>query len=76
MRFSRRVLGAVQHSVSSYDAEAAVEVRRVLKPDGVVIFNIGGALTGDGSRFFRAELATYREVFPDVQVFKVRPETR
>ncbi|MBK8811010.1 MAG: fused MFS/spermidine synthase [Acidobacteria bacterium] len=54
--------------------EAAVEVRRVLKPDGVVIFNIGGALTGDGSRFFRAELATYREVFPDVEVFKVRPE--
>ncbi len=54
--------------------EAAAEVRRVLKPDGVVIFNVGGALGGPRSRFFRAELATYRDVFPEVLVFKVRPD--
>jgi spermidine synthase len=56
--------------------EAATEVKRVLKPGGVVIFNVGGALMGPGGRFFHAELATYREVFADVTVFKVRPERR
>lgn len=54
--------------------ESAVEIARVLKPDGVVIFNLGGALTGPAGGFFRAELATYRSVFPEVLVFKVRSE--
>jgi hypothetical protein len=40
----------------------------------VVIFNIGGALTGPARAFFQAELATYRAVFPQVHVFKVLPE--
>ena len=54
--------------------EAAREIRRVLKPDGVVIFNLGGAISGKSDRFFRAELATYQTVFPTVEVFKVKPE--
>lgn len=54
--------------------ESAAEISRVLTPDGVVIFNLGGALTGPRSKFFRAELATYRSVFREVLVFKVRPE--
>lgn len=51
--------------------EAAREIRRVLKPDGIVIFNLGGALEGTASRFFQAEFATYKQIFPQVLVFKV-----
>lgn len=54
--------------------EAVREISRVLKDDGIVIFNAGGALKGKASRFINAELATYRQVFPQVLVFKVRPE--
>ncbi len=54
--------------------ESVVELSRVLKPDGVVVFNLGGAMTGPRSSFCLVELATYRSVFPEVLVFKVRPE--
>lgn len=54
--------------------EAAREINRVLKPDGIVIFNIGGALSGKSSRFLHAELNTYRQVFPQVLLFKVKDE--
>lgn len=53
--------------------EAVAEMSRVLKHDGVVIFNVGSAITGPGSRFLQAELRTYREIFPQVLIFKVRP---
>jgi spermidine synthase len=54
--------------------EAVRNVSRVLMDGGVVIFNLGSALTGPASRFLEAELATYRAVFRTVYVFKVRPE--
>ncbi len=54
--------------------EAVTEIRRVLKNDGVVIFNVGGAIKGGASRFLQAEIATYKQVFPQVFLFKVRPE--
>jgi len=54
--------------------EAVSEINRVLKPDGVVIFNVGGAIKGKASRFLNAELATYKQIFPQVLLFKVRPE--
>ncbi len=54
--------------------EAVREINRVLKPDGIVIFNLGGALEGTASRFFQAEFATYKKVFPQVFVFKVDDE--
>ena len=54
--------------------EAVSQINRVLKPDGVVIFNIGGAIKGNSSRFVQAELATYKQIFPQVSLFKVRPE--
>ncbi len=53
--------------------EAVRQIHRVLKDDGVVVFNIGGALSGPASGFFQAELATYQAVFPQVYVFKVLP---
>ncbi len=54
--------------------EAAREINRVLKPDGIVIFNVGGALEGTASRFLQAEFSTYKKVFPQVFVFKVDAE--
>jgi predicted membrane-bound spermidine synthase len=52
--------------------EAVRQIDRTLKDDGVVIFNLVNALKGDSGRFFRAELATYKQVFPRVYVFKVQ----
>ena len=54
--------------------EAVEQISRVLTDDGVVIFNLGGAIEGDGSGFLKAELATYRAVFPKVYLFKINPE--
>ena len=54
--------------------EAVHHMRRILKDDGVVIVNIGSAFSGPGGEFLRSEFATYKAVFPDVVLFKVRPE--
>ena len=62
-------LFSVPHHLTT--VEAVRQIERVLDPEGVVILNIGSALTGDSSRFLRAELATYKSVFPVVHVFKV-----
>ena len=51
--------------------EAVQQINRVLKDDGVVIFNLGSAIRGEGSRFLQAEFATYKRVFPHVYLFKV-----
>jgi spermidine synthase len=54
--------------------EAVSEISRVLNERGVLIANIGSAITGDAGRFLSAEAATYRAVFPQVYIFKVRLE--
>jgi spermidine synthase len=51
--------------------EAVRHIDRVLKDDGVVIFNLGSALTGTASHFLQAEYRTYAEIFPRVEVYKV-----
>ena len=51
--------------------EAVRHVHGVLKDDGVVIFNIGSAVSSDSSQFLKAVLATYRQVFPAVHIYKV-----
>lgn len=56
--------------------EAARHVDRVLDSDGIVIFNLGSAITGSRNRFLQAELATYRAVFPSVHLFKVNGEKK
>ena len=53
--------------------EAVQQINRVLTDDGVVIFNLGSAITGPGSQFLQAEFATYKQVFPHVYLFKVNP---
>ncbi len=54
--------------------EAVQQIDRVLVDDGVVIFNLGSAIRGPGSRFLQAEFATYKQVFPNVFLFKVNPD--
>ena len=54
--------------------EAVRNINRILNADGVVIFNLGSAITGASSRLLQAELRTYREVFPNVYLFKVKPD--
>ncbi len=56
--------------------EAVRHIDRVLKNEGVVIFNLGAVLEGEGSGFLRAELETYRAVFPNVYLFKVDPAAK
>lgn len=54
--------------------EAVREIESILSDDGAVIVNIGSALNGPADGFLAATLATYRSVFPFVEVFKVDGE--
>lgn len=54
--------------------EAVQHVHRVLKDDGIVIVNIGSAITDSAGRFLRAESKTYQAVFPTSLILKVHPE--
>jgi len=56
--------------------EAVSAVHRTLKDDGVVIVNIGSAFAGPAGRFLQAEFKTYKAVFPEVLLFKVRQDRR
>ena len=59
--------------------EAVTQFHQILAEDGVIIFNLGSAISGEGSRFLQAELATYERIFPTVKVYKVNrdyPDTR
>jgi spermidine synthase len=57
--------------------EAAKETYGMLNEGGCVLLNIISSLDGNASLFLRAELATYRQVFPYVYVFAVMdPEDR
>jgi len=51
--------------------EAVQQIDRALKDDGVVIFNLVSAIEGDSSRFLQAEIKTYKQVFPQVFLFKI-----
>ena len=55
-------------------AEAVTQISRVLKDDGIVIFNLGGAITGDAGKFLQAEFKTYAQIFPQVFLFKVNAD--
>jgi spermidine synthase len=55
--------------------EAVRKIRDGLAPDGVVLMNIAGALEGQDGRFFRAEYATYKNVFPQVYAFRAHPDS-
>jgi spermidine synthase len=56
--------------------ESAREIKRVLKKNGIIIFNIGGAVEGPGGKFFLAELKTYQKIFPTTLVLQVDPKKK
>jgi spermidine synthase len=51
--------------------ETVQKLYDILSDDGVVLANILSAIEGDGGRFLRAEVATYKTVFPQVYLFPV-----
>jgi spermidine synthase len=51
--------------------EAVQEIYNSLNDGGTVIINIISAFQGDKSKFLRAELATYKSIFPQVYLFRV-----
>jgi len=51
--------------------EFMLELKSHLTPNGVIVFNIITALTGEASTLFKAEYRTMKTVFPQVYVFPV-----
>jgi predicted membrane-bound spermidine synthase len=56
--------------------EAVEQMSRVLNDRGIVIANIGSSITGEAGHFVRAEIATYKTIFPQVMLFKVRSDKK
>ncbi len=54
--------------------EAIEKMYKALNNDGLVIQNIDSAIDGQKGEFLRAEIATYKQYFPHVYVFKVYNE--
>ena len=52
--------------------EAMKNARNILNDNGMVITNIISSISGDNSDFIKYEYSTYKKVFDDVKVFKVR----
>ena len=52
--------------------EALQRAKEALNDNGMVITNIISTLEGNGDDFIKYEYATYKEVFPEVKVFRVR----
>jgi predicted membrane-bound spermidine synthase len=52
--------------------ETVQHIHRVLKHKGIVIVNIGSALSGSAGLFLQAEFATYQSVFPESLLLRVR----
>jgi spermidine synthase len=50
--------------------EAIRQMERTLNKNGVIFVNLISAFEGDGSKFLNAEVKTFREVFPNVYIFK------
>ncbi|MBK6590077.1 MAG: fused MFS/spermidine synthase [Acidobacteria bacterium] len=65
-------LFSVPHHLTTL--EAVTQFSRILSDDGVIVFNLGAAISGEGSTFLAAELATYKQVFPQVHLFKVNSD--
>ncbi len=47
----------------------------MLNEDGIVLANIVSSIEGDKGEFLRAEYATYKSIFPQVYIFRVRAST-
>ena len=52
--------------------EAMKNARNILNENGIVITNVISSVTGEDSDFIKYEYSTYKKVFDDVKVFKVK----
>ena len=64
--------GAIPPHLATREAFAAMG--RALKPDGVVIFNVGSARSGDLGLVYQALYRTLRDVFPTIATFSTSPD--
>lgn len=53
--------------------EAVQKIYDSLADNGVVMVNIISAIEGEKGKFLRAEYATYKEIFPQLYLFRVYP---
>lgn len=54
--------------------EAVRLLEKSLTENGVIIVNLISAFEGEGSKFLQTEVKTYREIFPQIYLFKARAE--
>ena len=54
--------------------EAMKNAKNILNDNGMVITNIISSVEGSDSDFIKYEYSTYKKIFDDVKVFKVRQE--
>ncbi|MBI4399648.1 fused MFS/spermidine synthase [Candidatus Micrarchaeota archaeon] len=54
--------------------ETTKEIKRTLKPDGILVTNVISGLDGNKSLMFKSLYKTYKEVFPYVYVFHIFDE--
>lgn len=52
--------------------ESAQKMYDILNEDGIVILNIISSIEGDTGKFFRAEYATFKSIFPQLFVYPLR----
>ena len=52
--------------------EAMKNARNILNDNGMVITNIISSVIGEDSDFIKYEYSTYKKVFDDIKVFRVR----
>jgi len=53
--------------------EAFQAMKRALKPDGIIVFNIASALSGSRSPLYQSLMKTIEQVFPSPAVFPMQP---
>jgi spermidine synthase len=53
--------------------EAFQAMKRALKPDGIIVFNVASALSGRCSSLYHSLLKTTEQVFPSPAVFPMKP---
>lgn len=54
--------------------EAVGQIKHLLTPNGVVLLNLISAIEGNRGMFLRSGYATYKTAFPNIDIYKVRPE--
>lgn len=54
--------------------EAVRQMEKSLTDDGVIIVNLISSFEGEGAKFLQAEMRTYKEIFPNVYLFKAKAE--